>query len=251
MSHSLSIRFQPPEQLSGPARDLLELLSRARGVGAALTVQEAGLTEPLALPPSPAQEQFNARALRQKLRLLERERALKSVDGTATWIITDRMSFNPDLGEQVGRHIVGTGLGKGRIVFGPHGLCLPAGLYMAVIEFRLTNMVDRRWARLTGEVILNNQKYLSQQTKTLWGAGAYVFRLPFRVRENDLLRHADPAIEVRLNLRNVVGVTVTQVAVLSKTSGMRTLAAHPGAYLNSAGNAWLRWAARRSAKSRA
>lgn len=249
MSQALSIRFQPPEHLSGPARDLLTLLRRTAGSDPIVRHDER--IEPLALPPSPAQEQLNVRVLRHRLRTLERERALKTVDGTATWIITDRMSLNPDLGERIGHSIVGTGLGKGRIVYGPPDLYLPAGHYLAIIEFQVTNMVDRRWTRVTGEVILNNQKYLSQQTKTISVEGTYAFRLPFRVRENDLLRHATPAIEVRLNLRNVVGVTVTQVAVVSKAPGVRTLAAHPAAHLNSAGNAWLRWVGRSITKSRA
>lgn len=248
MSQPLSIRFQPPDQLSGPARDLLAFFRRTTHSGPIIGHGER--IEPLALPPSREQAQLNARALRCRLRALEQERALKTVDGTATWIITDRMCLNPDLGERIGPSIVATGVGKGRIVYGPADLCLPAGRYMAVIEFQVTNMADRRWARVTGEVILNNQKYLSQQTKALTAPGTYAFRLPFRVREDDLLRHATPMIEVRLNLRNVVGVTVRQVAILSKAPGLRTLAAHPVAHLNSAGNAWLKWVARKIAKPR-
>lgn len=249
MSRALSIRFQPSEHLSGPARDLFAELRKT-----ASSKPIAGYSDqiaPIALPPSPAQEQLDARTLRRRLRTLERERTLKAVDGTSTWIITDRMAFNPDLGERVGHHIVGTGLGKGRIVYGPHDLSLPAGRYMAVIELQVTNMVDRGWARATGEVVLKNQKYLSQQTKLVLDRGKYTFRLPFRVREADLLQHAasilqqtGPIIEVRLNLRSVVGVEVTQVAVVSKASGIRAIAAHPVAHLKSTGNACLRWIGR-------
>lgn len=248
MSRALSIRFQPPEQLAGPARDLLAQLQRAAN-GAPVLGHDAD-HEPLALVASPVQQQLNARALRHRLRTLERERALKAVDGTATWILTDRLSLNPDLGERIGHVIVGPGLGTGRIVYGPPDLCLPAGRYIAVIECRVTSMADRRWARLTGEVILNNRQYLSQQTKTLAAAGAVVFRLPFRVRETDLLRQADPMMEVRLNLKSIVGIEVTQVAVVSKASGLRTLVGHPLAHLRSAGNAGLRWMGRKLAGRR-
>lgn len=246
MSQTVSIRFQPPGQLSGPARELLELLRRT--VTAGPVVRQDEKTTPVVLPPSHLQQQMNVRALRHSLRKLERERALNSVDGTATWIITERMCLNPDLGERVDRRIVGPGLGIGRIVYGPPDLCLPAGRYMAIIEFEVTNMIDRRWARVTGEVILNNQKFLSQQTKVLTAAASYTFRLPFRVREEDLLRQSTPAIELRLNLRDVVGVTVTQVAVFSRAPGVRTLAAHPLAHLASAGTALLRWARKKIAK---
>lgn len=245
MSQALSIRFQPPEHLSGPARDLLVSL-RHPAVSEPIVHQDEKV-EPVALPLSPAQEQLNTRMLRQRLRALERERAMKTVDGTATWIVTDRMSFNPDLGERIGNNIVGPGLGTGRIVYGPPDLCLPAGLYMAVIEFQVTNMAGRKKARVAGEVTLNNKKNLSQQNKTLTAAGTYAFRLPFRLREEDLLRHAEPAIEVRLNLKNVVGVTVTQVAVVFKAPGMRTLAMQ----LSSTGSAWLKRVRRKIAKPRA
>lgn len=249
MSQSLSIRFQPPEHLTGPTRDLLALL-RSPAVAEPIVRHEERI-EPLALPPSPEQDQLNVRILRHRLRTLEKERAMKTVDGAATWIVTDRMSLNPELGERIDNSIVGAGLGKGRIVYGPPDLCLPSGLYMAVIEFQLTDMLDNRSARVTGEVILNNQQYLSQQTKTISVKGSYVFRLPFRVREKDLLRYVAPAIEVRLNLKSVVGAKVTQVAIVSRPPGARSLVAHPRAHLHSAGNVWLKWLGRKVVKSRA
>ena len=69
------------------------------------------------------------------------------------------------------------------------------------------------------------------------------------MRENDLLRYQTPMIEVRLNVRNVVGVTVTQVAVVSTAPGVGSLAAHPVAHLHSAGNAWVRRIGRSMAKT--
>lgn len=253
MSQSVSIRFQPPEQLSGPAKGLLALLRSP--AGAQPIGRRDVAVEPLALPPSPEQEQLNARAndlaLRRRLRNLENERALKTVDGSATWVITDRLAVDPDLGERIGNSIVGAGLGKGRIIYGPHDLCLPSGRYWAIIELRVTNMLDRRSARVTGEVILNNQRYLSQQTKMILAKGSYVFRLPFRVRESDLFRYSTPALEVRLNVKSVVGVKVKQVAIVSKPPGIRNLLAHPWAHLHSAGNAGLRWLGRSVAKPRA
>lgn len=248
MSQSLSIRFQPPEQLTGPTRDVFMLLRNPIGYEPG---SQHDAIEPPTLPVSLAQDQLNERLLRQKLRTLERERALKTVDGTAIWIITDSMSLNPALGERMDDRIVGAGLGKGRIFYGPHNFCLPSGVYMAIIEFHVTNMVDKRRARVAGEVILNNQKYLSQQTKSISAKGSYTFRLPFRVRENDLLEQIRPAIEVRLNLKTVVGVVITQVAVLAKPSSMRSFAAHPAAHLHSTANAWLKRVGRIIMKPRA
>ncbi|VXC01945.1 hypothetical protein [Brevundimonas sp. G8] len=244
MSQAISIRFQPPEHLSGPARDLL--VSLRRPTGSEPIVQHDEKIEPVALPPSPRQEQLNARALRQKLRALEKERALKTVDGAATWIVTDRLSHNPDLGERIDNTIVGDGVGTGRIIYGPPDLCLPAGLYMAIIEFQVTNMGDRKRARVTGEVTLNNRTNLCQQTKKITALGKSTFHLPFRLREDDLMRHVVPAIEVRLNLKDVVGVTVTQVAVVFKVPGLHTLATQ----LSSGISVWFRRLRRSIAKPR-
>ena len=244
MSQALSIRFQPPEHLSGPARDLLALLRCT--ADSEPIVRHDEMIEPLALPPSPVQAQLNARALRHRLRTLERERALKSVDGTATWIITDRMSLNLDLRgadrPQHRRHRPGQGPDRLR-----PARSVPAGGSLHG-DHRVPS--DKYGGSQMGAGDGRShpeQSEISEPADQDADGRGHVHVPPAAPgAEDDLLRHATPAIEVRLNLRNVVGVTVTQVAIVSKAPGVRTFAAHPAAHLNSAGDAWLRWVGRRS-----
>lgn len=249
MGQSISIRFQAPRDLTGPARDLFAELMEPLP-----TTQGAfrdGSSEDVQFSISKEQEALTARNLRRELRRLESKRAQQTVDGTATWIITDRICFDPALAERVNTSIVGEGLGKGRIIYGPYDFRLAPGNYMAIIEFQVTSMLESRRVRVAGEVSLNNQRYLSQQTKTVSAKGAHVFRLPFRMREAVIMDHSTSAIEVRLNVKGVIGVTVSQVTVVYKAARLRNVIAHPIAYLTSAANAWVRGIGRRVMATRA
>jgi hypothetical protein len=247
MGHPLSIRFQAPERVTGPAKDVFVLLMDS--LPSADFVERAE-SEPVALRASPEQDALSTRNLRVRFRSLERERALKTVDGIATLILTDSICFNPELGRRVDTSIVGDGLGTGRIIYGPHEFCLPAGHYIAVIEFQVTSLPDSARVRVAGEVILNNQKYLSQQRKNISAKGSYIFRLPFTVTEPHLLDYAAPALEIRLNLRGIVGIVITQVAVVYRARRAASILAYPISHLRSASNASIRWIGKKILKTR-
>jgi hypothetical protein len=239
MSQSLSIRFQEPKDITGPTKDLFAELMVPSNTGQSGSRRD--IIDTVELPLSNEGYSLSIRNKRYELRRLEKERALKTVDGTATWIITDSICFNPALGERVNNSIVGEGIGKGRIIYGPHGFSLAPGYYMAIVEFKITNMLEAKRVRVTGEVILNNQRYLSQQNKFLFFKGSYVFRLPFKIREEALLNYLSPTIEVRLNIKGLIGVTVDQVAVVYKAASLPNFFIHPGAHLRSAANGAVRW----------
>lgn len=249
MGQSLSIRFQTPKDLTGPARDLFaELLDPLPSTQGSFRDDSSEIVQ---FSISKEQEALSVRDLRRQLRRLEKERTLKTADGTATWIVTDRICFDPTLGTKVKTSIVGEGLGKGRIIYGPHDFRLAPGYYMAIIEFQVTNMLEARHVRIAGEVSLNNKRYLSQQTKTVFTQGSHVFRLPFRLREAIIMDHSTAAIEVRLNVKGIIGLTVSQVAVVYKAAILRNVLAHPIAHLTSAANAWVRAVGRKIVTRRA
>jgi hypothetical protein len=238
MGQPLSIRFQSPKELTGPTRDLFaQLIDPLNPLEGTVPKEEI---DTVPLPVTREQGELTARELRRDMRKLEKERALRTSDGTATWIITDQMCFDPSLSKRVKGGIVGEGLGRGRIIYGPHDFRVAPGYYTAIIEFHVTSMLDARRVRIAGEVILNNKLYLSQQTIAVSAASAHVFRLPFRVREAAILAHLTAAIEVRLNVKGIVSVTVDQVSVVYKTSPLRSICNHPLAHLASAGNAAIR-----------